>query len=99
VPGLDPVADLEGLLAAIEACDRVVTTSNVTAHLAGALGKQTLLVFPGGNPPFAYWIFDGEGRTPWYPSVRVVSGPELDTWKKVLERAAELAGREGPAAG
>jgi tetratricopeptide (TPR) repeat protein len=97
VPGLDPVADLEGLLAAIEACDRVVTTSNVTAHLAGALGKPTLLVFPGGNPPFAYWTFDGEGRTPWYPSVRVVSGPELDTWEKVLERAAALTGREGQA--
>jgi tetratricopeptide (TPR) repeat protein len=94
VPGLDPATDLEGLLAAIEACGRVVTTSNVTAHLAGALGKETLLVFPGGNPPFAYWAFDGEGRTPWYPSVRVVSGPDLDTWEKALERAAHVARRE-----
>src|SRR6185437_11304449 len=88
--GLDPVADLEGLLAVIAACDVVVTTSNVTAHLAGAIGKETLHVYLAANAPFFYWVPGADGRTLWYPSVRVVRAPELDTWEKALERAAAI---------
>ncbi|HXS51860.1 MAG TPA: tetratricopeptide repeat protein [Usitatibacter sp.] len=88
--GLDPVADLEGLLAVIATCDVVVTTSNVTAHLAGAIGKETLLVYLAANAPFFYWVPGADGRTLWYPSVRVVRAPELDTWEKALERAAAM---------
>ena len=32
--------------ALIEACDLVVSTSNVTIHLAGALGKDTWVLLP-----------------------------------------------------
>ena len=88
--GLDPIADLEGLLAVIAACDVVVTTSNVTAHLAGAIGKETLLVYLAANPPFFYWVPGADGRTLWYPSVRVVHAAELDTWEKALQRAAAM---------
>src|SRR5207237_2877936 len=59
--------DLDGLLAAIEACDVMVTTSSVTAHLAGALGKRTLLLFTGGLPPFPYWTLVGGAHSLWYP--------------------------------
>lgn len=89
VEGLDLFNDLEGLLAAIEACDAVVTTSNVTAHLAGALGKRTFVVFLRGRPPFHYWS-SPDGRCLWYPSVELVSGPAIDTWEKAL---AEVHGR------
>ena len=88
---LDLFNDLDGLLAAIEACDLVVTTSNVTAHLAGALGKRTLLVFLGANPPFHYWATSADDdRTLWHPSVQIVSGPGLDTWQSVLEQVARV---------
>lgn len=90
--GLDPMNDLEGMLAAIAACDVVVTTSNVTAHLAGAAGKETVLVYPAANAPFAYWVPGADGRTLWYPSVRVVSPAGMDTWEKALERAATMLG-------
>jgi tetratricopeptide (TPR) repeat protein/ADP-heptose:LPS heptosyltransferase len=70
--GLDPYADFEGVAAAIEACDRVVTGSNVIAHLAGALGKPTAVLVPGGWPPFHYWTPGPDGRSLWYPSVEVV---------------------------
>lgn len=92
IEGLDTTNDLEGLVAAIELCELVVTTSNVTAHLAGAIGKRTLLGFPGGNPPFAYWVPGEDGRVLWYPCVEAVSGPALDTWGKVFARIAERAG-------
>ncbi len=89
IEGLDLFNDIDGVLAAIEACEAIVTTSNVTAHLAGALGKRTLLVYPSANPPFHYWSPNAAGRSPWYPSVEIVSGPGLDTWPRVLARARE----------
>ena len=92
---LDLFNDLDGVLAAIAACDAVVTTSNVTAHLAGSLGQRTLLVYPGAVPPFHYWATDETGRCLWYPSVTIVTGPHLRSWDALLARAAELL--DGPA--
>ena len=43
---VDNREDLDGLAALIEACDLVVSTSNVTIHLAGALGKDTWVLLP-----------------------------------------------------
>jgi hypothetical protein len=71
--GLDLFGDLEGVLAAIEACDEVVTASNVTAHLAGALGKRATVVLPGGRSPFHYWDAVEGDQSLWYPSVRVAN--------------------------
>jgi tetratricopeptide (TPR) repeat protein len=88
--GLDLFDDLDGVLAAIDAIDLVVTTSNVTAHLAGALGKPTWLVYLAANPPFHYWVPRADGRSLWYPSVRIVTGRELDTWEKAMARVDEL---------
>jgi hypothetical protein len=92
IDDLDLFNDLDGLVALIEACDAVVTTSNVTAHLAGAIGKRTLLVYLGANPPFHYWVPTAKGRSPWYPSVEIVTSPALDTWSRVLGRAQEMLG-------
>jgi ADP-heptose:LPS heptosyltransferase len=88
--GLDLFNDLDGVLAAIEACDVVATTSNVTAHLAGALGKRTLLFYPDAISPFHYWVPGADGRCLWYPSVEIVTAPELDTWERLLERVHDL---------
>ena len=85
---LDLFNDLDGLLAAIEACDVVVTTSNVTAHLAGSLGKRTLLLFLAANPPFHYWAPAADGKSLWHPSVQIVSGVELDTWPALMQHVA-----------
>jgi tetratricopeptide (TPR) repeat protein len=86
VPGLDLFKDIDGVLAAIEACDLVITTSNVTAHYAGALGKETYLVYLGNVPPCHYWAADANGRGLWYPTVRIVTGAELTTWEPIFER-------------
>jgi ADP-heptose:LPS heptosyltransferase len=88
---LDLFNDLDGLLAAIAACDLVVTTSNVTAHLAGALGKRALVVFLAARPPFHYWA-SPHGRSLWYPSVEIVTAPGLDTWERAFGRVDELLG-------
>ena len=93
IADLDLYGDLDGLLALISACDVVVTTSNATAHLAGAIGKRTLLVYLSGNPPFHYWVPKPDGTSLWYPSVTIVSGPSIDTWARALGHVQEILDR------
>ena len=87
---LDLYNDLDGVLAAIEACDLVITTSNVTAHLAASLGKETWLLFLTGVPSFFYWAADEDGRCLWYPSVRILSGSGRRQWSELVARAEGL---------
>ena len=93
IDGLDLHDDLDGVAAAIACCDRVVTSSNVTAHLAGALGKATQVVYLRDWPPFSYWTPGEGGQSRWYPSVRVESDPAWTSWERALEGLAKrLAG-------
>lgn len=94
VPGLDVRDDLEGLFATLGACDLVVTSSNVTAHFAGALGKRTLLVYLGANPPFHYWSPGPDGRSLWYPCVEIVTDAAWTRWETAFETLADLIQRK-----
>ena len=89
IPGLDRREDIEGILAAIEACDFVVTSSNVTAHFAGALGKPTWLVYLGGIAPFHYWVPRADQRSLWYPSVQLVTDTRWTRWEDAFEGLAK----------
>jgi tetratricopeptide (TPR) repeat protein len=96
-PGLQPVhfddvdyyQNLEEVLAIIEACDLLITTSNANAHFAGALGKPAWLLYPGEHPPFHYWAHGGDHRCLWYPSVEIISAPQLLQWSQLAALAAE----------
>ena len=85
---VDFLNDLEDVLAVIEACDLLITTSNATAHLAGALGKRTWLLVLSENPPFPYWSHDGGHRSDWYPAVEVLSRKDLETWPELVRYGA-----------
>lgn len=85
VDDVDNFHDLDGLAALIEACDVVITTSNTTPHLAGALGKETLLLLPTGKGLFWYWSGQ-DGRIPWYPSIRVFAQEQPGQWQAPLDR-------------
>lgn len=85
---LDIFNDLDGLTALINACDFVVTTSNITAHLAGSIGKKTYLLCPkkylGGR--LWYWTRDFKrNKTPWYDSIEII---EVDgnSWAKAINK-------------
>lgn len=87
-PEIDPRTDLDGLAAQIAALDLVVTVSNVTAHLAGALGQQVWVLAPTGKSLFFYLMADGE-TTPWYPSMRIFRSPVPGHWKVPLQAVAK----------
>ena len=91
---VDYYNDLEELLAILEACDLVITTSNATAHFAGAIGKRTWLMYLEDRPPFHYWAHGGTYRCLWYPSVEIVSAPHLRDWSQVAEHVARKLSME-----
>jgi tetratricopeptide (TPR) repeat protein len=66
---IDNFNDIDGFAALIEACDVVVTVSNTTAHIAGAIGKPVLLLLPYSTGRHWYW-HESFTTNPWYPSVR-----------------------------
>ena len=74
--GLDTSNNLDGVATLIDSLDVVVTCSNTVAHLAGALGKPTLLIIPTA---FNLWYWGAGERTPWYPSVRIIRQPDYST--------------------
>ena len=72
----------------------VITTSNATAHFAGALGKRTWLLYLADRPPFHYWAHGGARRCLWYPSVEIVSATHLTDWNLLAGYAAKKLEQE-----
>jgi tetratricopeptide (TPR) repeat protein len=91
---VDYYIDLEAVLAILEACDLLITTSNATAHFAGALGKRTWLLYPGDRAPYYYWAHGGSYRCLWYPSVEIVTAPQLADWASLIEHTRGRLDRE-----
>lgn len=89
VTGLDVTSDIDGLAALICSLDVVVTCSNTTAHLAGALGKRTILLAPGGTFVLWYWGIDG-ATTPWYPSIEILRGPPRQSWADLTAEVQKI---------
>jgi tetratricopeptide (TPR) repeat protein len=92
---IDNHNDIDGLAALMMACDAVVTTSNVTAHLAGALGRPTYVFVSFGRSRIWYWFRDRDD-SPWYPNVRLIRRAEGQSWTDLMARtlpdiAAEIA--------
>ena len=91
LPELDLYGDLEGVAALCAACELVITSSNVTAHIAGALGRPVWLIAPKGNGRFWYW-FSGRSDSPWYPAMRIFDQVAPGSWRETLDGVArELA--------
>ncbi|WP_300298055.1 tetratricopeptide repeat protein [Ferrovibrio sp.] len=86
-PAIDAQNDLDGLAAQIAGLDLVLSVSNVTAHLAGALGLPVWLLAPTGKSRFFYLMGAGED-TPWYPQMRIFRHNAAEDWSGLLEIVA-----------
>lgn len=86
VEGLDVFNDIDGLLALIDACDLVITTSNVTAHLAGSIGKRAAVLVPAGKGCLWYW--QGGSNDLWYPSLTRLAQQRVGDWEGVIAAAS-----------
>ena len=77
---VDNREDLDGLAALIELCDLVVSTSNVTVHLAGALGKETWVLLP--YVANFWWLLDRTDSI-WYPTLRLYRQKKFQDWSTI----------------
>jgi len=90
---IDNFNDLGRLAALINACDFVVTTSNVTAHIAGALNKKTYLIIPETKVRVWYWGTN-ENSSLWYPSIKILRSDNLKDWKTPIKNLLDLLSQE-----
>ena len=77
---VDNREDLDGLAALMEMCDLVVSTSNVTIHLAGAIGKETWVLLPYFS--MFWWLLDRNDSI-WYPSLKLYRQKKSGDWDSI----------------
>lgn len=87
-PEIDTTKDIDALCAQIAVLDLVVTTSNVTIHLAGAIGKESWLMLPQSSPLSWYWGYAGD-RSPWYPALTLIRNDNNENWSDFGTRMAK----------
>jgi hypothetical protein len=85
---LDLHNNIDNLAFLIDSCDIVITCSNSTAHLSGALNKKTLLLAPFSSGKFWYWN-ECEGKSIWYPSIKVFYQSRDGGWDNAVNSIAE----------
>ena len=87
---IDLFNDIAGLADLIDACDMVLTTSNTTAHMAGALSKETIALLPFGRGRIWYWLNEEGGNSLWYPSVKLRGlTTSHEEWEHLTTRVAK----------
>lgn len=86
---VDLTKDIDGVASLLEACDVIVSISNSTAHLAGALGKQVLLMLPYRSGKLWYWSeAKGEGSL-WYPTIKTFHQSAQGDWARTIRAVVD----------
>jgi len=88
IDDIDNFNDIDGLASLIDACDFIVTISNVTAHIAGALGKKVFLMVPYEKGKIWYW-HDGLKTSLWYPTIQIYTQNEIGDWSVPINQISE----------
>jgi hypothetical protein len=88
-PDVDQMRSIEDFATQIAALDHVVSVSNTTVHVAGAIGARCVVLTPPGRGLHWYWGLQG-ATTPWYPSLRLVRRPFGAPWDEEIAAAAAL---------
>ena len=82
---IDYFNDILALSSIINSCDLIITCSNVNAHIAGALGKNTLLLLPLGKGRLLNWG-NRNKRSLWYPSVKIFQQKIPGDWTYPIKK-------------
>lgn len=73
----------ESTAAVISCMDYIVTNDTSTAHLAGNLGKKTVVLLP--HAPHHYWL--PLDQAPWYPNMAALRQPSYGNWAGAVYNA------------
>jgi Tfp pilus assembly protein PilF len=77
------IRDFTDTAAIISLLDVVVSVDTVAAHLAGAMGKQVMVLLP--HVADFRWM-RGREDTPWYPTAKLLCQPAPGDWDSVVAR-------------
>ncbi len=96
---VDSSVSADDFMAQVAAMDLVITTSNTTAHAAGAMGKPVWILLPFAAGTIWYWFLH-RADSPWYPSARLIRASRYDVsqpWElEPVAAAAALLARGSP---
>lgn len=82
---VDPIQNPDRFAAQVAAMDLVLTTSNTTAHFAGALNIPVWTMAPLGPGSLWYWFLNRDD-SPWYPSMRLFRQQNRGDWSGSISR-------------
>ena len=82
---IDQLADLDAFAAQVAAVDLVVSISNTTVHMAGALGVPCWVLL--SEVPLWRW-FQERADSPWYRSLRLFRQQGAGSWSEIVGEAA-----------
>lgn len=85
VNAIDKYNNIDGLASLIEACDFVISVSNISAHLSGALNKKTFLLLPHSRGRLWYW-HNADERSLWYSSITQFPQKREESWDETIFR-------------
>ncbi|TAK99883.1 MAG: tetratricopeptide repeat protein [Rhodospirillaceae bacterium] len=88
---VDPLSDMDTAFAQVAAMDLVITTSNTTAHTAGAQNVPVWVMLPFGKGLLWYWFIRHQ-TSAWYPSASLIRSPRVQSetpwWQEIMEPIA-----------
>lgn len=88
----DKCTDWDATADIVEGLDAVISVDTAPAHLAGGMGKQTLLVIPEAG--CWRWGDHDTTSTPWYPSMRIFRQQRQGDWAPVIREVHEHLDRQ-----
>ncbi len=85
---IDALSHLDDHAAQIAAVDHVISISNATVHLAGALGTPCTVMV--GDVPLWHWFLE-RTDSPWYDGVEIFRRGSGEGWQPVIDAVAAHA--------
>ena len=82
---VDSLTDLDAFAAQVAALDLIISISNSTVHLAGALGVPVWVLLSTVLVPPGRWMLERED-SPWYPSLRLFRQSQRGKWGDVIDQ-------------
>lgn len=93
IDSIDKFNDLDTLFSLVDSCDLIITSSNVTAHIAGALRKNTYVLTPFAHGKIWYW-HEYNGKNLWYPTVKIINQSSFSDWDSSVAQLASIIEKE-----
>ena len=85
------IGDFEDSAAIVQNLDIIISVDTSLVHLAGALGKEVLVLLPWVAE--WRWLMDRKD-SPWYPTATLIRQPNPGNWSAVIEAVSQLLSKK-----